>query len=142
MKQFPAYVRRIENQLIRADDLEIRANVDAAYEKIVSTIFDSLKQMAKMGGEGEDKGQLNYHVILIGALLTSSIQPKVSIFNGRAENMHHFIAETSMLEVGSTVTFSKRAEVIYEENLSAYIKIVIRRPFARIIVRPLFCTFL
>jgi hypothetical protein len=41
--------------------------VDAAYEKIVNTIFVSLKHMAKMGGEGEDKGQLNYHVILIGA---------------------------------------------------------------------------
>ena len=27
------------------------------------------KQMAKMDGEGEDKGQLNYHVILIGKTL-------------------------------------------------------------------------
>jgi hypothetical protein len=53
--------------LVGADGLEIRTNVDAAYEKIVNTIFDSLKQMAKMGGEEEDKGQLNYHVILIGA---------------------------------------------------------------------------
>lgn len=30
-------------------------------------MFASLKQMAKIDGElGEDKGQLNYHVILIG----------------------------------------------------------------------------
>ena len=57
----------MENQLVGADGLEIRTSVDAAYEKIVNTIFDSLKQMAKLDGEGEDKGQLNYHVILIGA---------------------------------------------------------------------------
>lgn len=72
MKQFPVYVGRVEHQLIGSDDLEIRTSVDAAYEKIVQTIFDSLKQMAKMDGEGEDKGQLNYHVILIGALIESS----------------------------------------------------------------------
>jgi len=29
-------------------------------------MFESLKQMAKMEGEGEDKGQLNYHVELVG----------------------------------------------------------------------------
>ena len=66
IKHFPVYIGRIESQLIGADGLEIRANVDAAYEKIVQTMFDSLKHMAKMDGEGEDKGQLNYHVILIG----------------------------------------------------------------------------
>ena len=66
IKYFPVYVSRVESQLINADTLEIRQNVDVAYEKIVQTMFDSLKQMAKMDGEGEDKGQLNYHVILIG----------------------------------------------------------------------------
>jgi exocyst complex component 1 len=40
--------------------------VDTSYEKIVSAMFESLQQMAKLEGEGEDKGQLNYHVILIG----------------------------------------------------------------------------
>lgn len=49
--------------------------------------------------------------------------------------MHHFIAETSLLEVGPVVVLSRRAEAIYDENLSAYVKIVLRRPFARIIVR-------
>ncbi|KAF8078783.1 exocyst complex component, sec3 subunit [Lyophyllum atratum] len=114
VKHFPTYVGRVENQLIGADGLEIRSSVDAAYEKIVQSIFDSLKQMAKMDGEGEDKGQLNYHVILI-------------------ENMHHFVAETSVLEVGAVAIFCRRAEAIYDENLSAYVKIVLRRPLARII---------
>jgi len=77
-------------------------------------MFDSLKQIAKLDGEGEDKGQLNYHVILI-------------------ENMHHFVAEIAQIEVGSVSVFVKRAEAIYDENLSAYIKIVLRRPFAKII---------
>lgn len=48
--------------------------------------------------------------------------------------MHHFVAETSQLEVGSVVGFAKRAEAIYDENLNAYVKMVLRRPFAKIIV--------
>lgn len=72
IKYFPIYIGRVESQLIGLDGLEVRASVDTAYEKIVQTMFDSLKQMAKMDGEGEDKGQLNYHVILIGKLRISS----------------------------------------------------------------------
>jgi exocyst complex component 1 len=67
VKYFPTYVGRVENQLVGVNVLEIRASVDLAYEKIVNSMFDALKQMAKMDGEGDDKGQLNYHVILIGA---------------------------------------------------------------------------
>lgn len=66
IKAFPAYVGRVENQLIGADTLEIRSVVDNAYDRLVEVMFTGLKQMAKMDGEGEDKGQLNYHVILIG----------------------------------------------------------------------------
>ncbi|KAI0048330.1 hypothetical protein FA95DRAFT_1490994 [Auriscalpium vulgare] len=114
IKFFPVYVSRVENQLIGADTLEIRQTVDIAYEKIVTTMFDSLKQMAKLDGEGEDKGQLNYHVILI-------------------ENMHFFVAEIRQQEIGSVNVFSRRAEQVYDENLNAYVKIVLRRPFAKII---------
>lgn len=82
IKYFPTYVGRVETQLIGADTLEIRHSVDVSYERIVQAMFAALKQMAKMDGEGEDKGQLNYHVILIGRislhstkrLLTSSFQ--------------------------------------------------------------------
>jgi hypothetical protein len=63
------YVGRVEGQLIGGDTFDIRQNVDGAYERIVQTMFDSLKHMAKMNnGEDEDKGQMNYHVILIGKL--------------------------------------------------------------------------
>ncbi|KAI0322704.1 exocyst complex component Sec3-domain-containing protein [Amylostereum chailletii] len=114
IKYFPVYVGRVETQLIGADTLEIRQSVDVAYDKIVQTMFDSLKQMAKLDGEGEDKGQLNYHVILI-------------------ENMHYFVAEIRQQEIGSVGVFSKRAENVYDENLNAYVRLVLRRPFAKII---------
>lgn len=52
-----------------------------------------------------------------------------------AENMHYFVAETSQLETGSVVGFLKQAEAIYSENLAAYVRIVLRRPFAKLIVR-------
>lgn len=48
--------------------------------------------------------------------------------------MHYFVAEVSQIEIGSVAAFLKRAESIYEENLNAYVKIVLRRPFAKIIV--------
>ena len=66
IKYFPTYISRVESQLIGSDTLEIRQSVDAGYDRIVQAMFDALKQMAKMDGEGEDKGQLNYHVIIIG----------------------------------------------------------------------------
>lgn len=49
--------------------------------------------------------------------------------------MHHFVAETSQIEIGSVAAFLRRAESLYDENLSAYVKLVLRRPFSKIIVR-------
>lgn len=66
IKYFPTYIGRVETFLIGTDGLEIRQHVDQAYDKIVDTMFESLQQMAKMDSENEEKGQLNYHVILIG----------------------------------------------------------------------------
>lgn len=48
--------------------------------------------------------------------------------------MHYFVAEVSQLQLGSVAAFLKRAEAIYEENLNAYVKIVLRRPFFKLIV--------
>ena len=48
--------------------------------------------------------------------------------------MHHFVAETSQMEIGSVAGFLRKAETIYDENLNAYVKIILRRPFAKIIV--------
>ena len=133
IRYFPVYVGRVESQLIEADGLEIRQNVDGAYDRIVQTMFDSLKHTAKLDGDEEDKGQLNYHVILIGKSDSSSII--VTFLRCDAlENMHYFVAEIRKQEIGSVNVFSTRAEAVYEENLNAYVKIVLRRPFSKIIV--------
>lgn len=49
--------------------------------------------------------------------------------------MHHFVAEMSQLDLGSVAVFLQRAQAIYDENLIAYVKLVLRRPFTKIIVR-------
>lgn len=77
MRLFPGYIGRVESQLLGTDGLEVRTIVDGAYERIVDTMFECLKQMAKMDGEGEDKGQLNYHVILIGIFIVCGVVQKV-----------------------------------------------------------------
>ena len=48
--------------------------------------------------------------------------------------MHHFVAEIRQQEIGSVNTFSTQAEALYEEHLNAYVKMVLRRPFSKIIV--------
>jgi hypothetical protein len=52
--------------------------------------------------------------------------------------MHVFAAEMSRMEVGSISGFLRDAQIIHEENMNAYIKIVLRRPFAKIIVSAYF----
>lgn len=70
IKQFPNYIQRVENQLIATganeSGLGVRESVDVAYNKIANTIFETLKAIANMDGDEEDKGQLTYHVVIIG----------------------------------------------------------------------------
>lgn len=47
--------------------------------------------------------------------------------------MQQFMAEMAQAETRSAAGFSKRAETIYDENLQAYVKLVLRRPFSKII---------
>ena len=44
------------------------------------------------------------------------------------------MSEMEQIEIGAVASFSKRARAIYQENLQAYVKMVLRRPFAKIIV--------
>lgn len=116
---FPAFVARVEAQLDGADKLPVRNVVNLSYERIVGTMFECLQQMAKMDGEGqgqagEDKDQLNYHVILI-------------------ENMHHIMAVFKGEKVGALVGFVQQAREKYTSNLDAYIKLILRRPLARVL---------
>ena len=51
------------------------------------------------------------------------------------ENMYYFISEIGQLDIVATDSFRKRADVIYEENLTGYVKLLMRRSFSKIIVR-------
>ncbi|KAF8755980.1 Exocyst complex component SEC3 N-terminal PIP2 binding PH [Rhizoctonia solani] len=92
IRYFPTFVGRIEAQLVGAQGYEIRKIVDAAYERIVQAMFEALQQMAKMDGteakDPDDKGVLNYHVIMIA-------------FVTRAEETYH-------RELSAYVTFVLR----------------------------------
>ncbi|KAG8862976.1 hypothetical protein FRB96_000396 [Tulasnella sp. 330] len=117
IKYFPIYVDKIDGQLVGLEGLEVRNTVDAGYDTIIQTMFDSLQQMAKMDGAeaqaSEDKGILNYHIILI-------------------ENMYHFTTEMTHRELGVIASSIRRAQDLYDENLEAYVKLVLRKLFAKI----------
>ena len=48
--------------------------------------------------------------------------------------MHHFVTEIQSLDIGSVSSFLVQAESVYDENLAAYVKLVLRRPFVKILV--------
>ncbi|KAK8845463.1 hypothetical protein IAR55_006176 [Kwoniella newhampshirensis] len=118
VKHFPIFVEKMESQLDGCDDLPIRSRVNDVYEKVINSVFGSLQQLAKMdradGQATEDKGQLNYHVIMI-------------------ENMHQFVEDVSRLDSPVLGVFHQRAKGLYEENLLTYIKLMVRRSFAKFI---------
>lgn len=120
--------------------LGVRESVDAAYDKIANTIVETLKAIANMDGDEEDKGQLTYHVVIIGEYVHFAKGDKVYrvlsflFFLFYSENMHYFISDTAKMDSGSVGTFTKKARGLYDENLEAYIKILFRRAFGRIIV--------
>jgi hypothetical protein len=64
------FVEKMEAQLEGAEGLPIREKANDIYDKVANSIFGTLSQIAKTDrGDGqavEDKGQLNYHVIMIG----------------------------------------------------------------------------
>jgi hypothetical protein len=63
----------MEAQLVDCDGLPVRSRVNDIYERIVNAIFGTVQQIAKLdraeSQTAEDKGQLNYNVVVIGELL-------------------------------------------------------------------------
>ena len=51
------------------------------------------------------------------------------------ENMHHLISSFSKEKVPALAVFVDQAKEKYHENLNLYIKLVLRRPLARLLVR-------
>jgi hypothetical protein len=97
----------------------------------VTSVFGTLQQIAKMdradAQAAEDKGQLNYHVIMIGEHAEGY---QLIIL----ENMYIFIEDVSQLNIPVLAVFLERARGLYEENLSTYVKMILRRSFGRLMV--------
>jgi hypothetical protein len=75
------FVARVEAQLVDYNDFTARAVANAGYEKIVNTMLDTLQHMAKMDRSdvaGEDKGQLNHSIIMIGGYRTTDVHDRIS----------------------------------------------------------------
>ena len=108
--------------MVDADGLPVRGVVDKVYAQVVRTMFESLQQMAKMESEAptatadDNKDQLNAHVVLV-------------------ENMHHFATSVRDLRIPALSVFVKQASELYDENMTLYVRLVLRRPLARHYVR-------
>lgn len=48
--------------------------------------------------------------------------------------MHSFISDMAQHGMGSVAVYTRRAEALYDDNLSAYVKLTTRRFFAKLIV--------
>lgn len=52
------------------------------------------------------------------------------------ENMHHFVEDVSQLNLSSLGVFVERARGLYRENMTVYVKMLLRRSFGRMMVSP------
>ncbi|KAI0200944.1 exocyst complex component Sec3-domain-containing protein [Astrocystis sublimbata] len=123
MRVFPNFSAAVENMLVNTDtSSSVRRAVDREYERIVKSMFDSLKVIAREnpatltnnGADPEDKEALNYHILLI-------------------ENMNHFSEELNthgleVLEDWKTAAASEMAE-----HMNLYLSAVIRRPLGKLL---------
>lgn len=55
-----------------------------------------------------------------------------------AENLHCFIEDVSQIKSMAMAGFLQRAKTRFEENMSMYIRLMLRRTFARFIVRSMY----
>jgi hypothetical protein len=113
---FPIFVDRVE-KMLSAWDGQARKQIDKAYARIIKAMFDTLEaeiQHAKLDKSGDDKDSLNMHIMNV-------------------ENMHHFHAEIRSRKVPSLETFVKQAKTLYDINLEAYCKVVIRKPLGKLL---------
>ncbi|BEJ16672.1 hypothetical protein CspHIS471_0600730 [Cutaneotrichosporon sp. HIS471] len=120
VRHFPVFVERIECQLDNSyDTLDIRKRVNNAYERVAASVLGSLQHVSKVvgaelgAGSGEGKGQLYFYVVMI-------------------ENLHSFVDEVAQVNASALAVFVKRARGLYDENMKAYIKMMLRRGFSRL----------
>lgn len=121
---FPGFTAVIENMLVGVEaHLALRRMVDREYDRIIKTMFDSLKVIARenpavgLGGNAadpEDKEALNFHILLI-------------------ENMNHFLEETDTRGLEILEDWKEQAEAEYHEHMGLYLNAVMRRPLGKLL---------
>jgi len=127
---FPQFSTAVENMLTGADSgLGVRRMVDREYDRILKSMFDSLKVIARENpaagapvgaavansADPEDKEALNFHILLI-------------------ENMNHYLEEVDNprgLEVLDD--WKETAQQELAEHMDLYLNAVMRRPLGKLL---------
>ncbi|XXG95521.1 hypothetical protein Hte_001785 [Hypoxylon texense] len=123
MRVFPHFSTAVENMLITADiNSSVRRTVDREYDRVIKTMFDSLKVIARenpatltnSGADPEDKEALNYHILLI-------------------ENMNHFLEELDTRGLEILEDWKEAAATEMAEHMGLYLNAVMRRPLGKLL---------
>lgn len=126
MKVFPPFSMAVENMLAGIDpNLNVRRTVDREYDRILKSMFDSLKVIARenpavgvatagAGADPEDKEALNYHILLI-------------------ENMNHYIGEVETHNLDTLEKWRSAAQAELDEHMALYLDAVMRRPLSKLL---------
>lgn len=123
MRVFPHFSTAVENMLITADiNSSVRRTVDREYDRLIKTMFDSLKVIARenpatltnSGADPEDKEALNYHILLI-------------------ENMNHFLEELDTRGLEILEDWKEAAATEMAEHMGLYLNAVMRRPLGKLL---------
>lgn len=126
MRVFPPFSMAVENMLAGIDpNLNVRRTVDREYDRILKSMFDSLKVIARenpalgvtatgAGADPEDKEALNYHILLI-------------------ENMHHYIEEVDTQNLETLERWKAAAQAEQDEHIARYLDAVMRRPLGKLL---------
>lgn len=126
MRVFPPFSMAVENMLLGIDpSLNVRRTVDREYDRLLKSMFDSLKVIARenpavgvatagAAADPEDKEALNYHILLI-------------------ENMNHYIEEVDTRDDESLQKWKAAAQAELDEHMSRYLDAVMRRPLGKLL---------
>ncbi|RFU31297.1 hypothetical protein B7463_g5046, partial [Scytalidium lignicola] len=121
MRIFPSFSLSLETMLVTSVNLDIRQTVNQAYARIIKTMFESLKVIARenpaaqtAGADPEDKEALNYQILLI-------------------ENMNHYLEEVDTRSNPVLEEWNENANQEMEEHMSLYLGAVIRRPLGKLL---------
>lgn len=123
MRVFPNFSAAVENMLSSTDTASsVRRAVDREYERIIKSMFDSLKVIARenpatltnSSADPEDKEALNYHILLI-------------------ENMNHFSEELNTHGLEVLEDWKEAAASEMAEHMSLYLNAVMRRPLGKLL---------